>query len=53
MPYILYVAILKTSSWFLKEVIRLDEYRLVIFTPSYDPPPPTWKVVANSMSSFL
>ena len=51
--YSLGVVILKTSSWFVKEVIRLDEYCLVIFTHYYDPSPTLWKVVANIMSSFL
>ena len=45
--------ILKTSSWIYKEVIRLDIYLLVIFTPYYDPSPPPWKVVSYSMSSCL
>ena len=45
--------IITTSSWLVKEVITLDEYCLVIFTPYYKPPPPLWKVVANSMSYFL
>ena len=53
MPYVLAVAIIKTRSWFVKEVIRLDEYSLMIFTPYYDPSPPPEKVVANIMSFFL
>ena len=40
-------------SWFVKEVIILDVYIIVIFTPYYDPSPPPWKVVANSISSCL
>ena len=43
----------KTRSWFVKEVIILDVYLIVIFTPYYDPSPPLWKVVSNSMSSCL
>ena len=31
----------------------INEYRLVIFIIYYDPSPPPWKLVANSMSSFL
>ena len=34
-------------------MIRLDEYRIAIFTPYYNLSPPPWKVVINSMSSFL
>ena len=41
----------KESSWFFKEVIRLNVYLLVIFTPYYYHSPPPWKVVANIMSS--
>ena len=52
-PYVLGVAILKTNSWFFKEVIRLDVYSIVIFTLYYYPSPPTWKVVDNIISSFL
>ena len=52
-PYALAVTILETSSWFVKEVIRLDVYILVIFTTYYDPLPPPWKLVANSMSSCM
>ena len=52
-PYAYSMDILKTSSWFVKEVIRLDEYSLVIFTPYYDPSPPLWKLLANIMSSFM
>ena len=33
MPYVLGVDILKTSIWFVKELIRLDEYHLVILYP--------------------
>ena len=53
MKYVLGVAILKTSNWFVKEVIGLDVYRLFIFTLDYDPSPTPGKVVANSMSSFM
>ena len=43
--------ILKKVDGVVKELIILDAYILVIFTPYYDPSPPPWKVVANSMSS--
>ena len=46
--------ILKTNSrCSLRKVIRLDVCFLAIFTPYYDPAPPTWKVVANSILSCL
>ena len=51
MLYALDMTILKTYSWFVKELIRLYVYLLVIFTPYCDPSPPPWKVVANGMSS--
>ena len=53
LTYIPGVAILKKISWFVKEVIIFYKYILVVFTPYYDPSPPLWKVVVNSMSSFL
>ena len=43
----------KKSCWFLKGVIRLDVYLLVIFTSYYETQMFPWKVVANSMSSCL
>ena len=45
------MVILKQVFDVVKEVIILDLYRLVIFTPYYDPSPPRLKVVANSMYS--
>ena len=42
--------ILKTSSWFFKEVIILYVYCLVIFPPYYDPLPPLWEMFSNGMS---
>ena len=36
-----------------KKVIRLDVYYIFVFTLYYDPSPPSWKVMANRMSSFL
>ena len=53
MPYALATVILKTSSYFVKEIMRLTVYLLVIFTPYYDPSPPPWKVVANGTYSCL
>ena len=55
-PHLLYESsmdILKTGSWFVKEVIKLDVYCLMLFTPYYEPSNHPWKVVANSMSSCL
>ena len=37
----------------VKELIRLNLYLLVIFTPYYYPSPPLWKVVTNIVSSSL
>ena len=45
------MAILITSSWFFNEVIILDLYLLVIFTPYYDPWPPLWNMMVNIMYS--
>ena len=53
LSYALAMDFLKTSSWFVKEVIILDQYLLVIFTPYYEPSLPPWNLVANIMSSCI
>ena len=51
MAYVSAMAILKKVVGVVKEVIILDVYLLVIFTPYYNHSPPPWNVAANSMSS--
>ena len=36
----------------IKDVIRLDIFPMVTFTPYYDTSPPLWEILTNSMSSF-
>ena len=40
LPYALAMSIIKTSSWFVKEVIILYVYHLGIFFPYYETSPP-------------